>query len=103
MKWRNRRTHGLPGPSARPARRAFAAEPLESRTLLSGVSGMVFDDVNRDGVYNGSDIPIPGRTVWVDLDNDAVLDAGEPSGVTSGTQGPNPFGNYKIEGLANGA
>src|SRR4051794_16289178 len=78
------------------------AEGLEQRALLSGVGGMVFNDVDRNGIYDGSDIPIPGRTVWVDLDNDGQLDTGEPSGVTSGTQGPNNFGSYRIDGLSNG-
>ena len=41
------------------------------------VSGRTFVDVDRDGVADATDGPLAGITVFADLDNDRVLDAGE--------------------------
>ena len=50
----------------------------------------------RDLTGNGQsvdDVPLSGTTIYVDLDQDGVLDAGEPSAMTA------PDGSYTIGGL----
>jgi hypothetical protein len=64
-------------------------EGLESRSLLSGttISGTVFQDSYQDGTFDqtgsaGADYALKGRTVFLDLNNDGKLDAGDPSAQT---------------------
>ncbi|HEX8053828.1 MAG TPA: SdrD B-like domain-containing protein, partial [Thermoleophilaceae bacterium] len=57
----------------------------------ASVSGVQFDDLNADGVREGGEPGVGGRTVWVDYDNDGVRDAAEPSDVTDGS------GAYSID------
>jgi len=63
----------------------------------ASVSGNVFRDVNGDGIKNGADNNLSGWTVFVDIDNDGVLDATERSVLTDTS------GNYTLTGLANGS
>ncbi|QOV89384.1 tandem-95 repeat protein [Humisphaera borealis] len=79
----------------RAARRALppclGVELLEGRALLSGdVAGTVYDDVNNDGIKNNGENGLPGWTVFVDVNRNGGLDAGEPAGVT------NKDGDYLI-------
>ena len=48
------------------------------------VSGRVFDDADADGVFDLGETALAGRTVYADLNDNAVLDTGEPSAVTAG-------------------
>jgi hypothetical protein len=64
-----------------------------NRALPGSVSGVKFRDDNENGVQDGSEPGLPGFTVFVDLDNDDVLDAGEPFAVTGSD------GAYTISGL----
>ncbi|MGB7158682.1 MAG: DNRLRE domain-containing protein [Tepidisphaeraceae bacterium] len=58
-------------------------EGLESRRLLSTVTGFTFSDRNANGAYeSGSDFPLSGATAYLDLDDNGALDAGEPSDVS---------------------
>lgn len=72
------------------------AEPMESRTLLSVVpavitppptgnpffftdaliSGRVYQDNNINGAFDGSDVPLSNQTVFVDVNNDGLPEAG---------------------------
>ena len=66
---------------------ASVAWVLSSGTVGSSLTGTVFSDVNRDGRLAGSgETGLAGVTVFVDRDNDGVLDIGETSTV-SGTNG----------------
>ena len=54
-----------------PRKRSLTVEPLENRTLLSGLSpvsggflqGTVFVDKNDNGVFDAGDLPVAGATV----------------------------------------
>jgi hypothetical protein len=46
------------------------------------LTGQVFQDNNADGVYDGSDSPLAGQTVYLDLNHDGVQDADDPTAVT---------------------
>ncbi len=84
--------------------------PLTSGATTSGldfalyepvtISGTVFEDENGDGTRNGSDAPIAGRTVYLDLDADDVQDGSEPT-ATTGAGGAYGFparapGTYRV-------
>lgn len=47
------------------------------RIMLAGV---VFDDKNANQVKNAGENGVRGRRVWVDLNNNALIDANEPGG-----------------------
>ncbi|WP_146460163.1 SdrD B-like domain-containing protein [Rubripirellula tenax] len=48
--------------------------------LQSGIiAGELFQDNNRDGIRQAGELPIVGRTVYVDINDNSVADAGEPS------------------------
>lgn len=68
---------------------------------LSGMStryldGVVFDDTNGNGSRGSNEVGVQGRTVWVDLNEDGIHDANEPSTVTAAN------GSYRIDGLPQG-
>jgi len=56
------------------------------------LGGRKYRDLTGNG-QSGDDVPLGGTTIYVDLDQDGVLDAGEPSAVTA------PDGSYAIGGL----
>ena len=58
-------------------------ELLESRTLLSSISGMVFNDPGGSGSYSGGDAGLSGIVVFDDVNNNGQLDSGEPSASTA--------------------
>jgi hypothetical protein len=61
------------------------------------IRGMKFDDDNRNGVRDPGEPPFPGVTIFLDLDDDGVLDPTEPQTVTDAQ------GNYAFVGLEPGA
>lgn len=65
-------------------------------TTASRVTGVVFNDLNSNGARDTGEPGIAGVTIYVDLDNDNVLDGSEPSAVTDAD------GAYSIGGLASG-
>ena len=68
-------------------------EVLESRLVLSTISGTVFNDLHVTGAIAANDPGLANRTVFVDLHNDGVLDSGDPSAVTDAS------GHYVITGV----
>ena len=46
--------------------------------LAALVEGSVWSDANANGVRDGGEAGLSGITVWLDLDDDGTLDAGEP-------------------------
>lgn len=60
------------------------------------VSGVVFNDVNSDGLLNGTDAALDGWQIYVDQNANGSLDAGEPSAVSD------LLGAYTISGLPYG-
>jgi hypothetical protein len=60
------------------------AETLEDRRLLSGsISGTVYVDASGDGKRNNREPFVPQIQVYLDLNNNEALDAGEPVTVTN--------------------
>jgi hypothetical protein len=47
------------------------------------ITGRVFDDNTGTGVYGGTDTPVAGQVVYLDLNNDGKLDNGDPSATTN--------------------
>jgi hypothetical protein len=47
------------------------------------ISGIAFEDRNFDGVQGTGESLLSGRTIYLDVDNDRVLDIGEPFSVTN--------------------
>ncbi|MFP6656902.1 MAG: GEVED domain-containing protein, partial [Pirellulales bacterium] len=60
------------------------------------ISGIKYHDIDGDGVFNLGDYGLANWTVYLDLDNDGVLDDGEPS------QQTNLLGRYKFTELSPG-
>ena len=72
-------------------------EALESRQLLAAdITGAVYNDVNGDGVHNNGEAGLANWTVFLDLDSNGSLDAGEPSSLTDAD------GKYAFRGLGGG-
>lgn len=65
----------------------------------SSIGDSIFWDVNGDGEQDFTDPGIPGVTVWLDTDNDGVVDAGEPTTVTD-TNGRYLFTNLSGTALS---
>lgn len=64
-------------------------------TLSEGakIEGVKWNDVDGDGVFDAGESGLPGWTIFLDQNQNRVLDAGEPSGVTDAN------GNYSFAGL----
>ena len=61
------------------------------------ISGNVFHDFNRNGIKDSGDTGLSGWTVYLDKDNDSILDATETRVLTDSS------GNYVFNNLAAGA
>jgi len=61
------------------------------------ISGTVFHDFDRDGTRDSGDTGLSGWTVWIDTDNDSVLDSSERRTTTDSS------GNYSFGSLAAGS
>ncbi len=76
-----------PSVRARVLRRAAwrAVEALESRTLLSSVSGTVYADANANGAWDSGEAALstPAVTVYADLNHAGHFESGDPSATTS--------------------
>jgi len=68
-------------------RRKLRMENLESRLLMATVSGVVFNDLNGNGVQEIEDTGLPGQTVFLDLNGNSTFDAGEPTMLTDANGG----------------
>src|SRR5207248_1389163 len=64
--------------------------------LNGGLAGAAFVDANANGAQNTADPALAGRAVYLDLNNNKALDAGEPTAVT------NAQGQYNFTGVAPG-
>lgn len=67
-----------------------------SATNTGKIQGNVFHDFDRDGVKDTGDTGLSGWTVYIDLDNDSILDGNEVRVLTDGS------GNYSLNNLAAG-
>jgi SdrD B-like domain len=62
----------------------------------SSISGMVFNDLNGNGIFDGRDLPMVGVVVFADMNGTGQLAANDPSTTTDSN------GNYTLSGLAPG-
>jgi hypothetical protein len=60
------------------------------------ISGVIFEDYEGTGIRDNNKPPQPGVIVFVDLNNNGVLDYGEPTSIT------NHMGEYRFVGLKPG-
>jgi subtilisin family serine protease len=60
---------------------AVIFEAIERRVLMASISGTVFNDLDNNGLRNGEP-GLPGRSVYLDLNRNKVLNDGEPTAVT---------------------
>jgi uncharacterized protein (DUF2141 family) len=65
-------------------------------TNTASIAGNVFHDFDRDGFKDTGDTGLSGWTVYLDVDNDSILDSNEVRVLTDSS------GNYKFSNLAAG-
>jgi hypothetical protein len=65
-------------------------------TETGSVSGVVFEDLNQDGIRNENEPGLGGQVVWVDTNGNGVADAGEASTTTAAD------GSYTLSDLPTG-
>lgn len=70
-----------------------AASVASAAAIASSISGVVFNDLNGDGIQNAGETGLAGWTVNLDTNADGTVDATTVSGVG---------GNYSFAGLASG-
>ncbi|HEX8323597.1 MAG TPA: SdrD B-like domain-containing protein [Tepidisphaeraceae bacterium] len=70
--------------------------PPPPPTGTGSVRAYVINDLNRDGKWTSGEKGVTGRTVWMDLDNDGTLDAGEKTATTAAN------GSFEFTGLGSG-
>ena len=70
--------------------------PAPASKNTASLTGVAFNDSNKNGKYDKGDSLAAGKTIWLDLDNDGIKDANEPSTVTDAQ------GKYSFKNLAAG-
>ncbi|MEG4403102.1 DUF4347 domain-containing protein, partial [Microcoleus sp. N9_A4] len=78
----------------------FSAQPIPVVVPLSTITGIKFNDIDSNGTQAAGEPGVPGVTVFLDTNNNTILDAGETS-ATTGADGsfnfPNlPAGTYNV-------
>lgn len=74
----------------------FRLDRLEPRTLLASITGSIYHDLDGDAVKDAEDVGQQNWVVFLDANNDGVIDAGESSTATDAA------GKYSFGGLAVG-
>jgi hypothetical protein len=72
---------------------ATLVQQLGGTGAVGAISGRLFADLNGDGIFSADKPPLEGRLVFLDLNDNGVLDEGEPVTVT------NANGEYSFSGL----
>ncbi|MEG4517150.1 DUF4347 domain-containing protein, partial [Microcoleus sp. AT9_A5] len=70
----------------------FSAQPVPVVVPLSTITGIKFNDIDRDQTQGAGEPGVPGVTIFLDTNNDGILDAGETR-TTTGADGSFTFGN----------
>lgn len=82
----------------------FAARVIEP--LTGGeIHGVKWNDVDGDGVRDPEDAPLANWTIYIDTNNNGLLDVGEPSTITATDDPATPedeTGRYSFTGLPSG-
>ncbi len=77
-------THLSPMPACGPRARVLSIDPLESRELFAVLSGLVYEDVNRDNLFDPKiDLPAAHQLVFVDQNGNGLYDTDEMSGLSN--------------------
>jgi hypothetical protein len=71
--------------------------PNQTPSTTSSLSGQVYQDLNANGQADANEPGLAGRTVFIDLNADDTLDAGDPTAVTDAN------GNYSFANMAPGS
>jgi SdrD B-like domain len=82
--------HSLTMPTAAATNRHFGL------TTTGAIAGFVYQDLNSNQQRDGGDTALSGATVFLDKDNDGVLDSGEKRRIT------NSLGEYRFNALSAG-
>ncbi len=64
-----------------------------SQVTLGSISGIKFNDLNNDGVFDPGEPPLEGFTIYVDINNNNIFDTGEPNAITDDD------GSYTIDNI----
>ncbi|MEG4858743.1 SdrD B-like domain-containing protein [Microcoleus sp. K1-B6] len=70
----------------------FSAQPVPVVVPLSTITGIKFNDIDGNGTQTAGELGVPGVTIFLDTNNDGILDAGETP-TTTGADGSFTFGN----------
>jgi hypothetical protein len=73
---------------------AVLVEQVGGNNAVGTISGQLFSDLNGDGIFGPDKPALAGRLVFLDLNNNGVIDEGEPVTVT------NSNGEYSFSGLS---
>ena len=77
-------------------RRRLILERLTDRRVLAAITGMVFEDANDSFQQDAAEVALPHRLVYLDVNQNAVLDTGETFAVADEN------GDFSIQGLPDG-
>ena len=69
---------------------------IGNKYIPGSISGVKFNDSNQDGLLNAGEVGLSGFQIYLDTNNNQVLEANEPSTITDG------LGNYVFTGLPAG-
>jgi hypothetical protein len=72
---------------------ATLIQQLGGTQAVGAISGRLFNDLSGDGIFSPDKPPLEGRLVFLDLNDNGVLDDGEPVTMT------NANGEYTFSGL----
>jgi uncharacterized delta-60 repeat protein len=75
---------------------AFGTIQNDDTASLGTITGTAFADTNGNGVHDGGDSALAGETVYLDLNQNGKLDAGEPTATTDSN------GNYTFSNVPPG-
>src|SRR4051794_40981731 len=59
--------------------RTTATDFLNVQQSKGSIQGSIWNDLNGDGVHDATDPGLPGWTVFIDANNNRIIDAGETS------------------------
>ncbi len=74
-----------------------AAVNVNFGDAVGGIRGTRWQDANLNGVRDGAEVPLAGLTMYLDLNDNALLDTGEPTTLTQSD------GSYAFNSLAAGS
>ncbi len=74
----------------------FASSSLDEPGPTVTISGVKYDDIDGDGTRDAGEPGLPGWTIFIDANDNGLLDAGEASAVTDAS------GAYLFSGLNSG-